>query len=53
MQMVLPWLAHGLLQPHQQQMQSLLEVKTREEVLYREALAMGLDKQNTIIIRII
>jgi len=33
------------------QFQNLLEVKVREEVLYREALAMGLDENDTIVKR--
>jgi peptidyl-prolyl cis-trans isomerase C len=33
------------------QFQNLLEVKVREEVLYREALAMGLDINDTIVKR--
>jgi hypothetical protein len=37
--------------PTQQELDGLVEDYTREEVLYREALAMGLDKDDTIIHR--
>src|SRR5260221_9008330 len=45
------WQAQG--QPPQtpEEMQRLLESRIREEVLYREALAMGLDKDDTIVKR--
>jgi peptidyl-prolyl cis-trans isomerase C len=32
-------------------MKSLVEMKVREEILYREALALGLDKNDTIVKR--
>lgn len=38
-------------QPTPAEFQSLVEDKVREEVLYREALAMGLDKDDTIVKR--
>jgi len=38
-------------QPTQEEFARLLEDKVREEVLYREALAMGLDKDDTIVKR--
>ena len=50
-QMALVWVAQGRPPPTQQQMQSLIETKVHEEVLYREALALGLDKDDTIVKR--
>jgi peptidyl-prolyl cis-trans isomerase C len=38
-------------QPTTAELQAMLEDKVREEVLYREALAMGLDKDDTIVKR--
>ena len=38
-------------QPTPQEFQAMVEDKVREEVLYREALAMGLDKDDTIVKR--
>ena len=37
--------------PTPQEFQAMVEDKVREEVLYREALAMGLDKDDTIVKR--
>lgn len=37
--------------PNQQELQALIDARVREEVLYREALAMGLDKDDTIVRR--
>jgi len=45
------WQAQGHPPPTQEEIQSLLEIRIREEVLYREALAMGLDKDDTIVKR--
>lgn len=50
-QMNLVWLAQGLPAPTPEQMANLVEGKVREEVLYREALALGLDKDDTIVKR--
>ena len=50
-QMALVWTAQGRPPPTPQQMQSLIETRVREEVLYREALALGLDKDDTIVKR--
>jgi peptidyl-prolyl cis-trans isomerase C len=50
-QLAVTWLAQGRAPPTPAQMQSLIEVKVREEVLYREALALGLDKDDTIVKR--
>src|SRR5215831_1436842 len=38
-------------QPSPQEFQAMVEDKVREEVLYREGLAMGLDKDDTIVKR--
>ncbi len=37
--------------PDQQELQSLIDSRIREEVLYREALALGLDEDDTIVRR--
>lgn len=37
--------------PTQQELEGLIESQIREEVLYREALAMGLDQQDTVVHR--
>jgi peptidyl-prolyl cis-trans isomerase C len=50
-QLAVTWLAQGRPPPTPAQMQSLVELKVREEVLYREALALGLDKGDTIVKR--
>lgn len=50
-QMSLVWLAQGRPAPTPEQMAHLVETKVREEVLYREALALGLDKDDTIVKR--
>ena len=50
-QMTVGWLAQGRPPPSPEQMHSLIENKVREEVLYREALALGLDRDDTIIKR--
>ena len=38
-------------QPTPQEFQAMVEDKVKEEVLYREGLAMGLDKDDTIVKR--
>jgi hypothetical protein len=45
------WLAQGRSELSPEQMQSLIDAKVREEVLFREALALGLDKGDTIVKR--
>jgi peptidyl-prolyl cis-trans isomerase C len=50
-QMTIATLAQGRPAPTIEQMRKLLEAKIREEVLYREALAMGLDKDDIIVKR--
>jgi peptidyl-prolyl cis-trans isomerase C len=50
-QLGVTWLAQGRPPPTPEQMQSLIELKVREEVLYREGMALGLDKDDTIVKR--
>jgi peptidyl-prolyl cis-trans isomerase C len=50
-QMSVAWLAQGRPPPTPGQMQNLIELKVREEVLFREATALGLDKDDTIVKR--
>ena len=50
-QMSVAWLAQGRPAPTPEQMRSLVEMRVREEILYREALALGLDKGDTIVKR--
>ncbi len=50
-QIQLAWLAQGRPAPTPEQMQSLVEGRIREEILYREALALGLDQGDTIVKR--
>lgn len=50
-QMSFAWVSQGRPPPTAQQLQAMVEEKIREEVLYREALALGLDKDDTIIKR--
>lgn len=45
------WLAQGRPPPTPAEMAKLIEAKVREEVLFREALALGLDKNDTIVKR--
>lgn len=50
-QMLLMWRAQGRPSPTEEQIRSLLDNKIREEVLYREGLKLGLDKDDTIVKR--
>jgi peptidyl-prolyl cis-trans isomerase C len=50
-QMSVAWLAQGRPAPTPEQMRSLIDIRIREEILYREALALGLDKEDTIVRR--
>jgi hypothetical protein len=50
-QMTVAWLAQGRPPPTAGELQSLVEAKVREEILYREALALGLDRNDTIVKR--
>ncbi len=45
------WMLAGRPAPSARQMQGLIDDRVREEVLYREALALGLDKDDTIVKR--
>jgi peptidyl-prolyl cis-trans isomerase C len=50
-QLGVTWLAQGRAPPTPEEMRNLVELKVREEVLYREAMALGLDKDDTIVKR--
>jgi len=50
-QTAMAWLAQGRSPPSPQQMDNLMQLKIREEIFYREALALGLDKDDTIVKR--
>ncbi len=50
-QISMAWLAQGRPAPTPEQMRSLVDMRVREEILYREALALGLDKGDTIVKR--
>lgn len=50
-QMRLAWAAQGQPPLTPQQLQALVAARVREEVLYREALALGLDKDDAIVRR--
>jgi len=50
-QMSAAWRGQGRPSPSPQQMESLVEARVREEILFREALALGLDKNDTIVRR--
>ena len=50
-QIAVAWLAQGRPAPTPEEMRSLVESKVREEILYREALALGLDQGDTIVKR--
>jgi hypothetical protein len=50
-QMSVAWLAQGRPALTPEQMGSLVDLRIREEILYREALALGLDKGDTIVKR--
>jgi peptidyl-prolyl cis-trans isomerase C len=50
-QISVAWLAQGRPAPTPDQMKNLVESRVREEILFREALALGLDKDDAIIKR--
>jgi len=50
-QVIVAWTAQWQRPPTPEEMRGLLESKIREEILYREALALGLDKGDTIVKR--
>ena len=45
------WVAQGRPAPSGEEMESLIDARVREEILYREALALGLDKDDAIVRR--
>jgi hypothetical protein len=50
-QIGLAWVAQGRAAPSPEEMRRLIEARVREEILYREALALGLDRDDTIVRR--
>jgi hypothetical protein len=50
-QIGLAWLAQGRPAPSPEEMRSLVDARVREEILYREALALGLDEGDAIVKR--
>ncbi len=50
-QLTLAWRAQGRPPPTPEQIRSLVDLKVREEILFREALALGLDRNDTIVKR--
>jgi peptidyl-prolyl cis-trans isomerase C len=50
-QIAVAWLAQGRPAPTPDEMRHLVEARVREELLYREALALGLDQGDTIVKR--
>ena len=50
-QIAIGWVAQGRPLPTQEQMQSLIDQRVAEEVLFREGLALGLDRNDEIIKR--
>jgi hypothetical protein len=50
-QIGLAWAAQGRATPSPEEMRSLIDARVREEILYREALALGLDRNDTIVKR--
>jgi peptidyl-prolyl cis-trans isomerase C len=50
-QIGIAWVAQGRPAPSSEDMRSLVEARVREEILYREAQALGLDKDDAIVKR--
>ncbi len=50
-QLEVAWMAQWRRHPTAEEMRALIDAKVREEILYREALALGLDKDDTIVKR--
>jgi hypothetical protein len=50
-QITVAWVAQGRPPPTPEQLKNLVETRVREEILFREALALGLDKNDTIVKR--
>ena len=48
-QIALAWVAQGRPTPTPEEMHALVDARVREEILYREALALGLDKDDAIV----
>jgi peptidyl-prolyl cis-trans isomerase C len=50
-QLDVAWMAQWRRHPTGEELRALIDGKVREEILYREALALGLDKDDTIVTR--
>jgi hypothetical protein len=50
-QIGIAWVAQGRAAPSVEEMRLLIDARVREEILYREALALGLDEDDTIVRR--
>jgi peptidyl-prolyl cis-trans isomerase C len=50
-QMAMGWVAQGRTTPTPQQLESLVDARVREEIFFREAQALGLDRNDTIVRR--
>jgi hypothetical protein len=50
-QIALGWIAQGRPAPTSEQMRALVDARVREEILYREAVTLGLDEGDTIVRR--
>lgn len=50
-QLEMSWIAEWKRPPNPEEMRNLIEERVREEILYREALALGLDRGDTIVKR--
>lgn len=50
-QVGLAWMAQGRTAPSPEELRRLVEARVREEILYREALLLGLDQDDTIVRR--
>jgi peptidyl-prolyl cis-trans isomerase C len=50
-QLAIAWMAQWRRPPTPEELRGLVDAKIREEILYREALALGLEKGDTIVIR--
>ena len=50
-QLTIAWVAQGRPAPTREEIEHLAQARVREEILYREALALGLDQDDTIVKR--
>jgi hypothetical protein len=50
-QIAMAWVAQGRSPPTREQMANLVDMKVREEIYFREALTLGLDRDDTIVKR--